>query len=77
MTLIFGRMSVSERTIVLFPEPFGPFMSKPPIFGLIAFIKMASLSLFKPTIAENGRTDLFPWADNVIPVFRMKELQAY
>jgi hypothetical protein len=64
ITLIFGRTSAKERTIVLFPEPFGPLMSKPPIFGLIAFIKMASLSLSKPTIEEKGRTSRFLCAGN-------------
>ena len=57
--LILGRISAKARTIVLFPEPFGPLTSKPPIFGLIALIKMASLSLSKPTIAEKGKTSLF------------------
>jgi hypothetical protein len=64
ITLIFGRTSAKERTIVLFPEPFGPLMSKPPIFGLIAFIKMASLSLSKPTIEEKGRSSRFLCAGN-------------
>jgi hypothetical protein len=59
MTLIFGRMSANDLTIVVFPDPFGPLMSTPPIFGLIAFIKIANLSLSKPTIAENGKTNLF------------------
>jgi len=52
-------MPAKARTIVLFPEPFGPLISKPPTFGLIALIKMASLSLSKPTIAEKGKTSLF------------------
>jgi hypothetical protein len=58
-TLIFGRMSAEDRTMVLFPEPFGPLISKPPILGLIAFIKIANFSLSKPTIAENEKTSLF------------------
>jgi hypothetical protein len=33
-------------------------MSKPPIFGFIALIKIASLSLSKPTIVEKGKTSL-------------------
>jgi hypothetical protein len=52
-------MSVKERTIVVFPDPLGPLISIPPILGLIALIKIASLSLFNATIAENGKTNRF------------------
>ena len=51
---IFGRMSASPRTTVVFPEPFGPRISTPPIFGLIALMRVASFSLSNATMAEKG-----------------------
>jgi len=56
--LMLGRILARAPTTVVFPKPFGPRMSKPPTFGLIALIMMASFSLSKPTIAENGYTTL-------------------
>lgn len=55
---MLGRMSAKARTTVVFPEPFGPRMSSPPTFGFMALIMMASFSLSKPTMAENGNTTL-------------------
>ena len=54
-TAVSGKMSAKARTIVVLPEPFGPRINTPPILGLIAFIKTASLSLSKPTMAEKGK----------------------
>jgi hypothetical protein len=58
-TVIFGNMSTKARTIVVFPEPFGPRMSTPPILGLMALIRMASFSLSMLTKAEKGKTVRF------------------
>ena len=55
---IFGKTLVSPRTTVVFPEPLGPRIKTPPIFGLIALIIIASFSLSKETMAENGYTIL-------------------
>ncbi len=64
-TLILGRISANARTIVVFPEPLGPRINSPPILGFMAFIRMASLSFSRLTIAENGKVTLF-----CIEVFR-------
>ena len=51
---IFGRISISARTAVVFPEPLGPRIKIPPIFGLMALMIIASFSLSKATMAEKG-----------------------
>ena len=58
-TVIFGSMSTRARTMVVFPEPFGPRMRAPPIFGLMALMRIASLSLSRLTKAEKGKTIRF------------------
>ncbi len=54
--VIFGNMSAKARTTVVLPEPFGPRIKTPPIFGLIALISIASRSLSRSTTAENGNS---------------------
>jgi len=54
--VILGNISAKARTTVVLPEPFGPRIKTPPIFGLIALISIASRSLSRSTMAENGNS---------------------
>ncbi len=55
-----GSMSASALTAVVFPEPFGPRIRTPPIFGSTALIIRANFSFSRPTMAVNGNTTLLP-----------------
>jgi len=56
---MFGRILVNDRTNVLFPVPFGPDISTPPILGAIRASFRAIYTSFKPSSKENGITSLF------------------
>jgi hypothetical protein len=53
-TLTLGKTGINALTAVVFPDPFGPRIRSPPIFGLTALRISANFKSSRETMAENG-----------------------